>query len=69
MPEQITPWVVCNCCEDFLCTVHEEHVYDCPCPVIDDWQAAGLWPYDACDEDHVMNFLRANNGYSDTHDD
>jgi hypothetical protein len=22
------PWVVCECCEDYLCTIHGDHVAD-----------------------------------------
>lgn len=30
-------WVKCELCENFLCTLHEMHVHDCPCPPIEDW--------------------------------
>ena len=39
-------WIRCECCEDYLCTLHPgEHVADCPCPDLDDWAARGLNPY------------------------
>ena len=31
-------WIKCNKCDDFVCTLHLMlHVYDCPCPPIEDW--------------------------------
>ena len=38
-------WVQCPDCEDYLCTEHEMHVADCPCPPIDEWAEQGLYPY------------------------
>lgn len=38
-------WVVCgkrpgrrSGCPEFWCTIHGEHVADCPCPPIDEWK-------------------------------
>lgn len=39
-------WVKCpSGCDDFYCTVHDQHVYDCRCPSIDVWAAHSLDPY------------------------
>lgn len=39
-------WVRCECCDDFLCMIHEgQHVHDCPCPDIDHWAKRNLDPY------------------------
>jgi len=32
-------WMECQCCEDFICTIHGLHVYECDCPPIDEWDA------------------------------
>lgn len=43
------PWEPCDCCEDFVCSIHEgEHVGDCSCPDIDWWSERGLSPYLPC---------------------
>ena len=31
-------WLPCGGCEDFYCTRHDAHVYDCECPEIQDWE-------------------------------
>jgi hypothetical protein len=31
-------WIPCPCCDDYLCTIHGEHVHDCPCPPIEEWE-------------------------------
>lgn len=31
-------WVRCECCEDFWCTRHQLHVYDCKCPSLEKWK-------------------------------
>jgi hypothetical protein len=44
LPRQVllvlTPpaWMRCLCCDDFLCTIHGEHIYDCSCPPIERWK-------------------------------
>jgi len=30
-------WVRCPACEDFWCTIHKRHVYDCECPPLEEW--------------------------------
>ncbi len=41
----MTPWVQCECCEDFVCNIHQLHVFQCPCPPIDEWVEADHDPY------------------------
>lgn len=40
-PDPTSPhaaWIVCDCCEDYLCTIHEsEHAFECDCPAIEEW--------------------------------
>ena len=45
----LTPpaWMPCQCCDDFLCTIHGEHVHECPCPPIDTWARKKIDPYGA----------------------
>jgi hypothetical protein len=38
-------WVRCDCCEDFLCTIHGGHVYDCKCKPIEWWVKKDIDPY------------------------
>lgn len=33
----IPAWVPCDCCENFLCTIHGGHAHDCDCPPVDEW--------------------------------
>ena len=31
-------WIPCDCCEEYLCTIHQgQHVSECDCPPIDEW--------------------------------
>src|SRR3990172_3650394 len=40
-------WIKCECCDDFVCTLHAGlHVYDCPCPDIDAWAKRKIVPYE-----------------------
>ena len=44
------PWVRCELCEDLFCTLHQEHVADCPCPSLEAW--AETYVHDpSCDLD------------------
>jgi hypothetical protein len=29
-------WIVCDLCEDYWCTLHEKHAYDCDCPSLEE---------------------------------
>ena len=42
----IPVWEKCECCDDFLCNLHGDHVGDCECPPIEDWAELDLYPYD-----------------------
>jgi hypothetical protein len=42
----ITPWTLCECCEDFWCNIHNAHAYDCSCPSIEVWCDNGTSPYE-----------------------
>ncbi len=33
----VPAWIPCPHCESFWCTLHGVHVYDCPCPPIEEW--------------------------------
>jgi hypothetical protein len=36
--ENLPPWILCPCCgENYLCTVHMMHAFECPCPSVDAW--------------------------------
>jgi hypothetical protein len=34
-------WIKCRNCDDFFCVVHDMHVYDCPCPPIEEFLNGG----------------------------
>ena len=38
-------WVECPDCGDFWCEEHELHAFECPCPPVEAFEAAGLDPY------------------------
>lgn len=38
-------WLLCECCEDYLCTIHGGHVFDCECPALEEWIDQGVDPY------------------------
>jgi hypothetical protein len=42
--EMIPAWVPCECCEDYICTIHGMHAHDCECPPVEDWSTS---PYQA----------------------
>jgi len=31
-------WVPCDNCEEFWCTVHLKHAWECPCAPIEEWE-------------------------------
>jgi hypothetical protein len=31
-------WIKCPCCDEFLCTIHQQHAFECPCPPIEEWK-------------------------------
>jgi len=36
-PTSLPPWVPCNYCQDYQCTIHKMHAHDCECPPIEEW--------------------------------
>jgi hypothetical protein len=44
--EQLPAWVRCESCEDFYCTIHELHAFECDCPPLEVWLEAGQDPYE-----------------------
>lgn len=30
-------WIPCPSCEEFLCTIHGTHAFECACPPIEEW--------------------------------
>ena len=43
----MTPWVPCDCCPEFFCTIHGQHVYECPCKPTDEWDTDQYQPIEA----------------------
>ncbi len=45
----LTPpaWMPCTCCDEWICTIHAEHVHDCDCPPIESWIEVNSDPYGA----------------------
>jgi hypothetical protein len=40
-------WIPCPDCDDYWCTIHGKHAYDCECPDIDIWvEKKGILPYE-----------------------
>lgn len=39
---QSPAWVKCECCDEFICSIHSTHAHECECPPIEDW---GVDPY------------------------
>ena len=44
----VPAWERCECCDDFMCNIHNMHVYDCRCPGIERWIENGTDPYFPC---------------------
>lgn len=30
-------WIPCDCCDNYICTIHGMHAHECECPPIDEW--------------------------------
>lgn len=39
-------WKPCLDCDDWWCSKHKKHVYDCECPSIDWFAERGMEPYE-----------------------
>jgi hypothetical protein len=48
-------WRRCPDCDDWWCMIHMMHVYECPCPGLEDWLETGIDPY----EDTVATYRKA----------
>jgi hypothetical protein len=47
MPKTDEPaWVPCDSCENYWCTIHGMHAFECTCPPIEEWSAS---PYRSSD--------------------
>lgn len=44
--ENIPAWIPCPTCEDFWCTVHQKHAFECDCPDLEECDEAGWNPYE-----------------------
>ena len=42
---QQASWEPCLCCEDYWCTIHQEHAFQCPCPEIETWTTESVSTY------------------------
>ncbi len=36
-PYLLGVWIQCAFCPDFVCVRHGMHVWECPCPPIEEW--------------------------------
>lgn len=45
-PDPYDYWSRCPCCEDYWCSIHQQHAHDCPCPPVEDWSAFDVTPAD-----------------------
>jgi hypothetical protein len=46
-------WRKCPLCDDYLCTLHKMHAYECSCPSIEEWAEQGIDPYYWEEEDKL----------------
>jgi len=53
----VIPWVECDCCDDYICNIHYEHVYDCVCPPIDYWVGYDAFPYEDVKESVIKKIM------------
>ena len=53
-------WIRCLDCDDYVCTIHEEHAADCSCPAIEAWAEAGHCPYDDPVTKEIADFVAEN---------
>lgn len=45
--EPVAVWVPCQGCDAYWCTIHGQHVFECPCPPIEGWDVS---PYGTADQ-------------------
>lgn len=35
----MAPWIPCPHCDEYWCTIHDCHVFECDCPPIEEWES------------------------------
>jgi len=45
MADVLPAWIPCELCEDFNCTYHNLHAWECDCPGVEIWLSHNLDPY------------------------
>lgn len=44
-PPSTPLWIECDMCEEWWCSLHDSHVFDCICPGIEELVEFGVDPY------------------------
>ena len=44
-PPNTPLWIECDMCEEWWCSLHDSHVFDCICPGIEELVEFGVDPY------------------------
>lgn len=40
-------WIPCPDCDEYYCTIHKMHAWECECPPVEDWiEDIGILPYE-----------------------
>ena len=47
-------WFKCEACDDYYCSLHDEHVFECLCPEYEDCLEQGFDPYNFQSEYHQV---------------
>tara|TARA_R110000803_G_scaffold130198_2_gene197494 strand:- start:49 stop:267 length:219 start_codon:yes stop_codon:yes gene_type:complete len=53
-------WLKCECCDEYMCNIHNVHVHDCTCPGIDVMSEHFIFPYDDPVSDAAIKIIEAN---------
>ena len=56
----VTPWVPCDCCDEYLCNIHMRHASECDCPSIDKWDETKWNPYDSIINAEILSWVSKN---------
>lgn len=51
-------WTECEACEDYICNLHDQHAFDCPCPAVEDFIGLGIDPYSTPTDDPRLARVR-----------
>jgi DNA (cytosine-5)-methyltransferase 1 len=62
IPLQVTPWEPCDCCDEFVCNIHQTHAFECPCPAIEEWDGDPYAPVDLRRFPHLPHEGRIGDG-------